>query len=81
MTMQQAAKNAAAIRNLADRLAAWGLTDPQQRAEHLIRQLTEDRWAPIEPAPPMRGRGASRAAIDAARELFEQTRRAKEQAR
>jgi hypothetical protein len=69
------ATNAAAVANLADALHNWGLSDPQERAEHLIRQLTADGWRPIDPPPTLRGPQSTDAGRAAARELYEQTRR------
>jgi hypothetical protein len=62
MSQSQAATNAAAIRNLADRLerAGWA-GDPQAEAEAICRQLLDDGFAPIRrPEPiPARGTGGS----------------------
>ena len=67
MTPTQVAANAAAIRNLAARLEAWGLSDPERRAEHIAMNLAADGYRHLEPIPPARGPGASRTAIDEAK--------------
>jgi hypothetical protein len=54
MTEHDIARNATAMRNLADLLAAWGLGDAHNRAEHIARRLTADGYAAIEPTPPLR---------------------------
>jgi hypothetical protein len=78
MSAQQVAANASAVRNLAETLQRWGLTDPEQRAEHLTTQLARDGWKPLEPPPPHRGPGASeQAREDAMRVVREAVREAK----
>jgi hypothetical protein len=68
MSQIQAAANHRAIAGLADTFTRWGLSDPEQRAEHVAVQLLADGLAPLprpEPIPP-RGDGGSREARDAA---------------
>jgi hypothetical protein len=67
------ARNAAAIRNLADTLERWGLGDAHNRAEHIARRLTADGWRELEPVPAPRGPTSTRAGREAARKLFEET--------
>lgn len=65
------ATNAAAVANLADTLHNWGLSDPQERAEHLIRQLTADGWRPVDPPPTLRGPQSTDAGRAEARRIWE----------
>lgn len=56
---------------IADRLEAWGLTDPNQRAAWLVQQMqAELGWTPprdLTEAPPVRGSSSTQAARDEAR--------------
>jgi hypothetical protein len=77
MTIEHAvAANAAAIRNLAARLENWGLSDPHERAEHIVLNLAADGFRPLEPPPAPRGPGARRESIDAAKQAAAEAVRA-----
>jgi hypothetical protein len=67
VTPAQVAVNARAVANLAARLEAWGLSDPQERAEHVATALLADGLRPVEKPVPARGPGASRQAIEDAK--------------
>lgn len=77
MTPELVAVNHAAIAAGAERLTATGWTgDAHTFVESLVRNALLDGYRPITPAPPLRGPGASRAAIDAAKAAAEAAVRA-----
>ena len=78
MTPADVARNAKAVANLAARLEAWGLTDPEQRAEHVVMNLAADGYRPLDRPVPLAGPSSTEAGRRRARELFEQTRAAKD---
>jgi len=82
MTAAQIATNHRALMGLAARLERLGYTgDTYAEAEHIALNLLADGYRPVEPPVPARGPGASRAAIDAAKEAAEAAVRASKDAR
>jgi hypothetical protein len=77
VTPAQVARNAAAVRNLAERLTAWGLSDPEERAEFIALNLATDGWQPIDRPTPGHvapaGPGSTDEARRAARALYANT--------
>lgn len=72
----QVAVNHKAITAAVERLTATGWDGDSYRfVESLLLDALASGYRKLEPPPPLRGPGASRAAIDAARELFEETRK------
>ncbi len=85
MTPAQVAVNATITRWLAERLEGWGLAEPQERAEYLVRELLDQGLRKAEPLPPMAGprssaqrRQEAKAAIDKAIADAKAKRRANE---
>lgn len=66
MTTWQHATNAAALRNLADTLERWGLSDPHDRAQHIANTLLADGYRRTAPPIPTTGSNATPAARAAA---------------
>lgn len=82
MTTAQIATNAAAIRNLAARLERLGYGgDCHAEAEHIALNLLADGYKRVEAPPALAGPTSTEAGRRRAREIFEQTRRAKEAAK
>lgn len=77
MTEHAVATNAAAIRNLAARLEAWGLTDAHKRAEFIALNLLAEGYRPLEPPPALHGPTSTAAGRKRAREIWEASRREK----
>jgi hypothetical protein len=79
VTEHAVAANAAAIRNLAARLERMGYEgDCHAEAEHIALNLLADGYRPLEPPPTPRGPGSTEAGREAARRIYDQTRREKE---
>lgn len=81
---QQIAVNSSALRNLADKLERWGLTDTHARAEHIAVNLLADGYRRIETPPALRPTNAAtaeqRAAhIEAAKAEVEAARRKRQE--
>jgi hypothetical protein len=69
MTELDIARNAAALRNLAGRLERMGyIGDTYAEAEHIAMNLLADGYRPVGKPPALRGPGASRQAIKAAKQ-------------
>jgi hypothetical protein len=76
MNEHDIARNAAAIRNLAGRLERLGYTgDCHTEAEHIAVNLLADGYRRIEPVPDLHGPSSTKAGREAARQIFEQTRK------
>jgi len=79
VTEHVVATNAKALLNLAGRLERMGYSgDCHAEAEHIALNLLADGYRPLEPPPTPRGPGSTRQGREAARRIYDQTRREKE---
>lgn len=83
MTPADVARNARAVRNMAEQLESWGLDDAHRRAESLLVNALADGYRPIgkpDPEPAPTGRGSSEHARRQALVAAEQAIRAAREA-